>query len=91
MSQSVELFSGSLRYNIEYGLKDCTADKVREAAKKVHAEDLVSELETEQDAGTHSTVMHELICFVTRRVVRRETSCQLSKNIKSHRVFEAGP
>uniref|UniRef100_A0A3Q3VWF3 Uncharacterized protein n=1 Tax=Mola mola TaxID=94237 RepID=A0A3Q3VWF3_MOLML len=44
VSQNLELFSGSLRYNIEYGLKDCPIDKVREAAKTATADAVFSEL-----------------------------------------------
>nr|CBN81728.1 TAP2 protein [Dicentrarchus labrax] len=49
VSQNPVLFSGSLRYNIEYGLKDCTIETVKEAAEKVNADDLISELESEYD------------------------------------------
>ncbi|XP_008299512.1 antigen peptide transporter 2 [Stegastes partitus] len=49
VSQNPVLFSGSLRYNIEYGLKDCTAEKVKETAEKVKAHDFISEMENEYD------------------------------------------
>ncbi|XP_034563361.1 antigen peptide transporter 2 [Notolabrus celidotus] len=49
VSQNPVLFSGSLRYNIEYGLKDCSLEKVREAAEKVNADGFISELENEYD------------------------------------------
>ncbi|XP_044035949.1 antigen peptide transporter 2 [Siniperca chuatsi] len=49
VSQNPVLFSGSLRYNIEYGLKDCTIEKVKEAAKKANADDFISELENKYD------------------------------------------
>ncbi|XP_024909607.1 antigen peptide transporter 2 isoform X1 [Cynoglossus semilaevis] len=49
VSQDLVLFSGSLRSNIEYGLKDCSFDKVTEAAKKSNAHDFISELENEYD------------------------------------------
>ncbi|XP_069560590.1 antigen peptide transporter 2 isoform X1 [Brachyistius frenatus] len=45
VSQNPVLFSGSLRYNIEYGLKDCSIEKVKEAAKKVNAHNFISEME----------------------------------------------
>nr|XP_046233565.1 antigen peptide transporter 2 [Scatophagus argus]XP_046233567.1 antigen peptide transporter 2 [Scatophagus argus] len=45
VSQSPELFAGSLRYNIEYGLKDCTIEKVKEAVETAKANDLISQLE----------------------------------------------
>ncbi|XP_041818378.1 antigen peptide transporter 2 [Chelmon rostratus] len=49
VSQNPVLFSGSLRYNIEYGLKDCTIEKVKEAAKKANADEFISKLENEYD------------------------------------------
>lgn len=55
VSQDLELFSGSLRYNIEYGLKDCTLEKVIDAVKKAKADDFLSELMHQYDTGTHSS------------------------------------
>lgn len=52
VSQSPELFYGSLRYNIEYGLKDCTLDKVKAAAKAANADAFISEQENGYDTGT---------------------------------------
>ncbi|XP_029384380.1 antigen peptide transporter 2 [Echeneis naucrates] len=49
VSQNPVLFSGSLRYNIEYGLKDCSIEKVKEAAKKANADNFISGLENEYD------------------------------------------
>ncbi|XP_070708421.1 antigen peptide transporter 2 [Pempheris klunzingeri] len=49
VSQNPVLFSGSLRYNIEYGLKECTLEKVKEAAKKANADDFISGLENGYD------------------------------------------
>lgn len=49
VSQNPVLFSGSLRYNIEYGLKDCTMEKVKEAVKRAKADDFISELKDEYD------------------------------------------
>ncbi|XP_068610290.1 antigen peptide transporter 2 [Brachionichthys hirsutus] len=49
VSQSPELFSASLRHNIEYGLKDCSIEKVKRAAKKVNADDFIAELDNEHD------------------------------------------
>uniref|UniRef100_A0A671NPR3 Transporter associated with antigen processing, subunit type t, teleost specific n=1 Tax=Sinocyclocheilus anshuiensis TaxID=1608454 RepID=A0A671NPR3_9TELE len=37
VSQDPVLFSGSVRYNIEYGLKDCTLERVKEAARKANS------------------------------------------------------
>lgn len=55
VSQNPVLFSGSLEYNIKYGLKDCTAEKVKETAERVKAHDFISEMENEYDTGaSHS-------------------------------------
>ncbi|KAM7370412.1 hypothetical protein PAMP_009964 [Pampus punctatissimus] len=49
VSQNPELFSGSLRYNIEYGLKGCTMEKVKAAAQKANADGFICELEDKYD------------------------------------------
>lgn len=49
VSQNPVLFSGSLRYNITYGLTDCSIEKVKEAAKKADVDGFISELEDEYD------------------------------------------
>ncbi|KAI3365054.1 hypothetical protein L3Q82_010173, partial [Scortum barcoo] len=49
VSQNPVLFSGSLRYNIGYGLKDCSIEEVKEAARKAKADEFISELESEYD------------------------------------------
>lgn len=59
------LFSGSLRYNIEYGLKDCSVEKVKEAAKKANADDLIPELEKECDTGTELSMVLCITLYIT--------------------------
>ncbi|XP_060951470.1 antigen peptide transporter 2 [Limanda limanda] len=49
VSQNPVLFSGSLRYNIEYGLTDCSIEKIREVAKKINVDEFISELKNEYD------------------------------------------
>ncbi|XP_034414671.1 antigen peptide transporter 2 [Cyclopterus lumpus] len=49
VSQNPQLFSGSLRYNMAYGLQGCSAEKVEEAAKKVNADVFISEMENGYD------------------------------------------
>ncbi|KAK2884459.1 antigen peptide transporter 2 [Channa argus] len=49
VSQNPVLFSGSLKYNIEYGLEDCTTEKVKETAERVNADKFLSELEDGYD------------------------------------------
>lgn len=51
VSQNPVLFSGSLRYNIEYGLNDCTFENVEEAAKRTNADGFISDLENGYDTG----------------------------------------
>ncbi|XP_047464137.1 antigen peptide transporter 2 [Mugil cephalus] len=50
VSQNPVLFSGSVRYNIEYGLKECNDDKVKEAAVKANADGFISEMKDKYDA-----------------------------------------
>lgn len=57
VSQNPVLFSGSLRYNIEYGLQDCGIEKVKETANNVNAHDFISEMENEYDTGTEPSVV----------------------------------
>lgn len=54
VSQDVELFFGSLRYNIEYGLKGCTFEKVTDTVKKAKADALISDLKHQYDTGANS-------------------------------------
>lgn len=49
VSQNPVLFSGSLRYNIEYGLREDNIEKVRETAKKIQAESFISDLDNGYD------------------------------------------
>ncbi|XP_028287889.1 antigen peptide transporter 2 [Parambassis ranga] len=49
VSQNPVLFSGTLRYNITYGLTNCTLEKVEEAVKKASVDDLVSEMKDGYD------------------------------------------
>eukprot|EP00066_Takifugu_rubripes_P019300 XP_011608566.1 PREDICTED: antigen peptide transporter 2-like [Takifugu rubripes] len=74
VSQDLELFSGSLRYNIEYGLKDCTFEKVIDAAKKAKADAFLSELMHQYDTevrgcGTLSSGLRHSIALI-RALVR---------------------
>lgn len=52
VSQSPELFCGSLRYNIAYGLNDCTIEEVEAAAKAANADAFISKLDHGYDTGT---------------------------------------
>lgn len=49
VSQNPVLFSGSLIYNLEYGLKDSRIEKVKEAVMRTGAEDFISELDSGYD------------------------------------------
>lgn len=54
VSQDLELFVGSLRYNIEYGLKGCTFEKVADTVKRAKADALISDLKHKYDTGANS-------------------------------------
>ncbi|XP_012692561.2 antigen peptide transporter 2 [Clupea harengus] len=45
VSQNPVLFSGSVRYNIKYGLKGCSDEQVEEAAKRANADNFICKLE----------------------------------------------
>lgn len=73
VSQDPVLFSGSVRYNIEYGLKDCTMERVIEAARKANAHDFIRNLEQEYETGMNNmipkmSVPHETMQNLTSRV-----------------------
>lgn len=47
--QTPHLFSGSIRDNIRYGKKDASDEEVRAAAKTVHADEFIEQLENGYD------------------------------------------
>ncbi|KAL4629589.1 hypothetical protein GN956_G17023 [Arapaima gigas] len=55
VGQDPVLFSGSIRDNIAYGLKNCSLEKVHEAAHKANAHEFISQLEHgyDTDVGEH--------------------------------------
>lgn len=54
------LFSGSLRDNIVYGLKDCPPERVEAVAKNVNAHSFISEMENGYDTGKfHPSHLHQ--------------------------------
>lgn len=56
VSQDPVLFSGSVRYNIEYGLQDCTLEKVEAAARKANAHNFICKLEQGYNTGRQNVV-----------------------------------
>jgi len=44
VQQDVFLFTGTIQENIAYGKKDATPDEIKEAARKAHLEEFISEL-----------------------------------------------
>lgn len=51
VSQNPVLFSGSVKYNIAYGLREFSMERVREAAKNANAHDFICRLDEGYDAG----------------------------------------
>ncbi|KAK2830763.1 hypothetical protein Q5P01_018694 [Channa striata] len=49
VSQDPVLFSGSIRYNIAYGLPDCSLEKIQEAAQKANAHEFIMQLQKGYD------------------------------------------
>uniref|UniRef100_A0A3B3Q8S8 Transporter associated with antigen processing, subunit type a n=1 Tax=Paramormyrops kingsleyae TaxID=1676925 RepID=A0A3B3Q8S8_9TELE len=54
VGQDPVLFSGSVRDNIAYGLKDCPLEVVQKAAQRANAHGFISQLEHGYDTGTQS-------------------------------------
>jgi len=54
VSQDPVLFSGSVRYNIEYGLQDCTLERVEAAARKANAHNFICKLEQGYNTGRYN-------------------------------------
>ena len=67
--QTPHLFSGSIRDNIRYGKKDASDEEVRAAAKTVHADEFIEQLENSYDTEVGeggarlSTGQKQLISF----------------------------
>lgn len=57
MSQNPVLLSGSVKYNIAYGLRDCTIERVQEAAKKANAHDFICRLDKGYDTGENFSLL----------------------------------
>ncbi|KAM9831171.1 antigen peptide transporter 2 [Neosynchiropus ocellatus] len=49
VSQNPTLFSGSLLYNILYGLNHSSTERVKYTAKQIHADNILQQLEEEED------------------------------------------
>lgn len=57
VSQNPVLFSGSVKYNIAYGLRDCTIERIKEAAKKANAHDFICRLDDGYDTGENFSLL----------------------------------
>ncbi|XP_062382484.1 antigen peptide transporter 2 [Sardina pilchardus] len=76
VSQNPVLFSGSVRYNISYGLKDCSEEKVKEAAKRANAHDFICQLQDGYDTdvgecGDQLSAGQKQCIAIARALVRR--------------------
>lgn len=85
VSQDLELFSGSLRDNIEYGLKGCTYEKVQDAAKKAKADAFFSELKDQYDTGTQTQTLVLSCLSYEKSVCTSSGSCQMDESETTHR------
>uniref|UniRef100_A0A672KR18 Transporter associated with antigen processing, subunit type t, teleost specific n=1 Tax=Sinocyclocheilus grahami TaxID=75366 RepID=A0A672KR18_SINGR len=75
VSQDPVLFSGSVRYNIEYGLKDSTLERVKEAARKANAHNFIWKLEQGYDTdvgecGVQLSSGHKQCIAIARALIR---------------------
>ena len=60
VSQNPVLFSGSLRYNIRYGLKDCGTETLKKAVTEANAANLIPELESDWESPSSAIVTQML-------------------------------
>ncbi|KAM6951865.1 antigen peptide transporter 2 [Aplochiton taeniatus] len=75
VSQDPVLFSGSVRYNIEYGLRGCTLEKVIKAAKKANAHGFICDMEKGYDTdvgelGGQLSIGQKQCIAIARALVR---------------------
>ncbi|KAG5262402.1 hypothetical protein AALO_G00274760 [Alosa alosa] len=76
VSQNPVLFSGSVRYNIGYGLKGCSEEQVKEAAKRANAHDFICLLQDGYDTdvgecGDQLSAGQKQCIAIARALVRR--------------------
>ncbi|KAM3859615.1 antigen peptide transporter 2 [Diretmus argenteus] len=76
VSQNPVLFSGSVRYNIAYGLEDCSPETVKEAARRAGADGFIARLEKEYDTdvgeGGGKLALGQKQCIAIARALVRE-------------------
>uniref|UniRef100_A0A3B4G2M6 Antigen peptide transporter 2-like n=1 Tax=Pundamilia nyererei TaxID=303518 RepID=A0A3B4G2M6_9CICH len=76
VNQDPVLFSGTIKQNIEYGLKSCSLDEIKEAAIKANAHNFIMQLEkgygTEVgEGGGHLSKSERQRIAIARALVRR--------------------
>lgn len=75
VSQNPVLFSGSVKYNIAYGLRDCSIEKVKKAAEKASAHDFICRLDRgyDTDVGESGKLLSsgQKQCIAIARVLIR--------------------
>ena len=76
MTQENYIFSGTIRENILYGKLDATEEEMLNAAKAVHADDFIRELEngydtklTARGGGELSNGQRQLVAFARTKSV----------------------
>lgn len=65
VSQNPVLFSGSVKYNIAYGLRDCTIEQVKEAAEKANAHEFICKMDEGYDTGKNFTYLKKYLVDFT--------------------------
>lgn len=84
VNQDPVLFSGTIRENIEYGLKGCSLDEIKEAAMKANAHDFIMQFEKGYDAGTEFKLPLTLFYMAACRPALHEVLLCMSKKIWQH-------
>ncbi|KAG7325002.1 hypothetical protein KOW79_011318 [Hemibagrus wyckioides] len=76
VSQNPVLFSGSVKYNIAYGLRGCTIEQVKEAAKKASAHEFICKMDEGYDTDVGESGRNlssgQKQCIAIARVLTRK-------------------
>ena len=83
VSQNPVLFSGSVRYNIKYGLKGCSDEQVEEAAKRANADNFICKLADGYTTGHIGSTADSqtLYKYITIRHQIQTLECDLPRRV----------